>query len=185
MQLSNIVFDFSPVFGRGNNARALRDEVTALLPKQHAFLGRMQFVQRDPGVALGLFNRLTVDHSDGPHKGKINLKYHALLPLVESIRLLALREGVAATSTRERIASLHAAGILHNDEQDYLDGAFRHITELVLRQQLHDFDAGLLVGPYIAPDELSQREKDMLVDGLKAIHELRDRIRGEFSGDIF
>jgi signal-transduction protein with cAMP-binding, CBS, and nucleotidyltransferase domain len=142
-------------------------------------------VQRDHGVALGLFKRLTVDDRDGPHKGKLNLKYHGLLPLVENIRLLALREGVASTSTLERIAELHSRDVLSNDEQDYLCGAFRHITHLVLRQQLQDFDANLPVGPYVSPDVLSVREKDMLVDSLDAINDLRSRMRGEFSGDIF
>ncbi|MDH3715186.1 MAG: hypothetical protein OET44_15230, partial [Gammaproteobacteria bacterium] len=95
-----------------------------------------------------------------------------------------LREGVA-TSTLQRIAELHSRNVLSNDEQDYLSGAFRHITHLVLRQQLQDFDANLPVGPYISPDVLSEREKDMLVNGLDAINDLRGRMRGEFSADIF
>jgi signal-transduction protein with cAMP-binding, CBS, and nucleotidyltransferase domain len=185
LRLSDIFFDFLPVHGQGENARTLREFVTRTLPERHMFLGRMQAVQRDHGVALGLFKRLTVDDRDGPHKGKLNLKYHGLLPLVENIRLLALREGVASTSTLERIAELHSRNVLSNDEQDYLCGAFQHITHLVLRQQLQDFDANLPVGPYVSPDALSEREKDMLVDGLDAINDLRGRMRGEFSGDIF
>ena len=36
-----------------------------------------------------------------------------------------------------------------------------------------------------APDALTERETDMLIDGLKAIDDLRDRLRSEFSGEIF
>ncbi len=185
LRLSDIFFDFAPVYGKGENAHALREHVTQTMPGRHLFLSRMQHVQRDHGVALGLFKRLTVDDSEGPHKGKINLKYHGLLPLVENIRLLALREGVAATSTLQRIADLHARGVLSNDEQDYLNAAFEHITRLVLRQQLQDFEAGLPVGPYVPPDTLSGRERELLVKSLTAIDDLRGRLRGEFSADIF
>ena len=62
---------------------------------------------------------------------------------------------------------------------------FEHITRLVLRQQLQDFEAGLPVGPYVPPDTLSGREKELLVKSLVAIDDLRGRLRGEFSADIF
>jgi signal-transduction protein with cAMP-binding, CBS, and nucleotidyltransferase domain len=145
----------------------------------------MERVQESHGVALGLFHRLIPDNTHGPHKGKLNLKYHGLLPLVENIRLLSLREGIMATSTLTRIDTLHEHGILSGNEQDYLSGAFYHITQLILRQQVADFLADQAVGPYVPPSALSDREKDMLVAGLVAIDELSNRVRTEFTGDIF
>ena len=97
----------------------------------------------------------------------------------------SLREGVEDTATLKRIAALHEAGVLSDNDADYLRGAFTHITFLLLRQQLSDFRAGEKVGNHVHPDKLTEREKDMLVDSLKAIDDLRQRVHGEFTGDVF
>ncbi|MHA1599297.1 MAG: putative nucleotidyltransferase substrate binding domain-containing protein, partial [Alphaproteobacteria bacterium] len=64
-------------------------------------------------------------------------------------------------------------------------GAYRHISRLLLREQLSDFQAGRTVGNYVHPDTLSKREKDILVDSLRAIDDLRKRVHAEFTGDVF
>ncbi len=84
------------------------------------------------------------------------------LPLVEAMRLLALCEEIAAESTLERMESLKEKGVLGDEKLDDLSGAFRHITYLLLRQQLADFKAGKKVGNHVHPDSLSDREKDIL-----------------------
>jgi signal-transduction protein with cAMP-binding, CBS, and nucleotidyltransferase domain len=185
LRLADIFFDFNSVYGEGQLAASLHRYVTDRARKHPAFLREMERVQESHGVALGLFRRLTPDNTEGPHKGKLNLKYHGLLPLVECIRLLSLREGIMATSTLTRIDTLHENGVLNSNEQDYLSGAFHHITYLILRQQVEDFLADQPVGPYVPPSALSEREKDMLVAGLVAIDELSNRVRTEFTGDIF
>ena len=185
LRLTDIFFDFSTVHGDNELADALREDVTKSIKGQHGFLRQMQRVQNDHGVALGLFGRLSPDTVPGPNKGKLNLKYHGLLPMVEAIRLLALREGVAETSTLGRITALFDLGVLSSDEQDYLSGAFFLISRLILRQQLRDFKRGRAVGAYVSAKALSTREEDMLKLGLHAISELKDRVKTEFTGDIF
>ena len=83
------------------------------------------------------------------------------------------------------IAALHEKGILGPDEHDYLAGGFKHISRLLLRQQIADFQAGKPVSNYVDPDGLSQREKDILTDSFKAIRNLRDRMKSELTGEIF
>ena len=185
LRLADIFFDFKSVYGDGRFAASLRSYVTDRARKHPAFLREMERVQESHGVALGLFHRLTPDNTEGPHKGKLNLKYHGLLPLVECIRLLSLRDGIMATSTLTRIDTLRENGVLNSNEQDYLSGAFHHITHLIMRQQVEDFQADQTVGPYVPPSALSDREKDMLVAGLVAIDDLSNRVRTEFTGDIF
>ena len=99
--------------------------------------------------------------------------------------MLALREGVPYTSTLARIGALHEKGVLDSNEQDYLAGGFRHLTRLVLRQQISDFKARRDVSAYVSPRVLSLREKDMLKDALQAIDALRQRVRTEFTANIF
>ncbi len=185
LRLTDIFFDFEAVAGDAGLARTLRNLLTPMVRRHYGYLQALQQAQAGHGVALGLFGRLAPDPSPGPHKGELNLKYHGLLPLVEAVRLLALREGVPETSTLARICGLQEVGVLNADEQDYLSGAFEVLTRLVLRQQLDDYRSGREVSAYVAPHSLSSRDQDMLKDSLRAIQDLKDRVRMEFTADIF
>ena len=96
-----------------------------------------------------------------------------------------MREGIPETGTLARIAALHALGVLDANEQDYLSGGFHHLTRLILRQQISDFQEGREVSAYVSPRALSMREKDMLKNSLQAIDALRDRVKTEFTADVF
>lgn len=185
LRLSDIFFDFRPVYGDGRLAQALRQYVTRSAQRHYPFLQAMHSAQSGHGVALSMLGRLTPDDSAGPHRGKLNLKYHALLPLVESIRLLGLKLGLADTATLARIASLHAQGFLDEDQQDYLSAAFHHLTALILRQQVRDFRQGKPVSSYVPMSALSERERNQLVAHLQAISALRDKVKSEFTASVF
>jgi len=185
LRLCDIFFDFRAVWGETAMAKTLRDHVTDVTVGNAAFLREMYDDDRDHSVALGWFGRFITESNIEEHKGEINLKITGTLPLVEAIRLLSLREGVTRLSTLGRIEALFEKGVLGPDEHDYLAGAYRHISRLLLRRQIADFQAGKTVSNYVDPDELSQREKDILTDSFKAIRDLRDRMKGEMTGDIF
>lgn len=184
LRLADIFFDFTAVYGDGEMTRELRRHVTAVAHRPF-FLREMYELDSSHEVALGPFNRLLVDREEGPDKGKLNLKLTGTLPLVGAARIGALANRIPETSTMTRIDALHDRGVLSVDERDYLAGAFSHITNLVLRQQVRDFTAGRKVGNHVAPSDITRRERDMLVDGLKAIKRFRKRIRMELTGDLF
>ncbi len=185
LRLSDIFFDFQPVYGATDMADELRRTVVEMLSASPGFLRDLHRESGDYGVALGLFGRFITEKDDPEHKGEINLKHSGTLPLVQNIRLLALREGIVETATLERIARLRQAGVFDADQADYLSGAFRHVTFLLLRQQVADFQAGRKVSNFVPPTALSERERDILVDSFKAIEELRKRVRHEFSAEVF
>jgi signal-transduction protein with cAMP-binding, CBS, and nucleotidyltransferase domain len=186
VQLSDIFFDFRGAYGVIEWARDLRRDVTAMTKASPAFLRELHGEVSRNQVALGWFGRLITEKDNPEHKGALNLKHSGTLPLVSNLRLLALTHGVEATGTKARIDALHEMGVLNRDEWDYLQGAFDHITGLLLRQQLKDFqDPGRRVGNFVHPEEISERERDMLVDSFKAIGNLAERVTHEFTGDIF
>ncbi len=92
------------------------------------------------------------DPLPGPNQGRLNLKLTGTLPLVGAIRIMALRDRIQETGTVDRIAALHACGVLDDDQQEYLSGAYRHISTLLMRQQLEDYRAGLLPGNHVPLD---------------------------------
>lgn len=186
LRLCDIFFDFKSAWGRDDLADDLRRHVTATAQGNHLFLREMFEDDQDHGPALGWFRRfITMKESDAAgYKGYLNLKHSGTLPLVEAMRLLCLREGLTINPTLERMAALEERGILATDEADYLRGAYRHISQLLLRQQIADFQAGRPVTNYVHPRSLTRRETDMLKDSFEAIHRLRARMRSEFTGDV-
>jgi signal-transduction protein with cAMP-binding, CBS, and nucleotidyltransferase domain len=186
LRLCDIFFDFRSAWGRGDMADELRRHVTETARGNHLFLREMLEDDLDHGPALGWFRRfITMKEGDAEgYKGYLNLKHSGTLPLVEAMRLLCLREGLVINPTLDRMQALQDRGILGDDEADYLRGAYRHISHLLLRQQIADFQAGAKVTNFVHPRELTRRETDMLKDGFEAIRRLQDRMRGEFTGDV-
>ncbi|MEE8393127.1 MAG: DUF294 nucleotidyltransferase-like domain-containing protein, partial [Rhodospirillales bacterium] len=139
IRLSDIFFDFQPVWGDRGLAASLRREVTELVKANHFFLQEMYRETADHNVALGLFGGFITERDKEEYKGQVNLKHTGTLPLVEAVRILALREGVEETPTLERISKLNALGVLDANEADELANAFGQLTNILLRQQIKDF----------------------------------------------
>jgi signal-transduction protein with cAMP-binding, CBS, and nucleotidyltransferase domain len=185
LQFCDIFFDFRGAYGALEMVRDLRRVVVEMAKNSPAFLSELQREASRVGVALGWFGRFVTEKDKPEHRGEINLKHMGTMPLVSALRLLSLREGVTEASTLRRIAALKQIGVLDADQADYLTGAFSHITGLLLREQIADFKAGKTVGNYVHPETLSERERDILVDSLKAIAALQKRVESEFTGQIF
>jgi len=185
IRFSDIFFDFRHIYGNQDLSKSLREYVTGTVQQNHAFLKEMHRIQQSHGVALNLFGKLAFEQKDDPYKGMLNLKYHGILPLVETVRLLSLRAGIATTSTSGRMAALHECGVLSFNEQDSLGAAYHHLSHLLLRQQIRDYRKGIPVSSYVPPAELTSREQSTLVDSLRTIKTLQGRVHYEFSADVF
>jgi signal-transduction protein with cAMP-binding, CBS, and nucleotidyltransferase domain len=178
-RFTDIFFDFVPVWGERGFAHELREVVTPLIAANAPFLRDMADLRTDYFTGLGWFGRL---RSDSTRPGEINLKHRGTLPLVDAVRLLALLHRVPDTGTRARIDALARAGAMNRDEQDELHGAIAHITALLLRQQIADFEAGKTVGNFVPLRALSRLEKGRLVDSFRAIERVRERVAVEIGG---
>jgi CBS domain-containing protein len=184
LRLSDILFDFACVYGEGRLSRALREHITQEAARP-IFLRELFKVDEEHEVALGPFGIFLTERRHGLNHGKLNLKITGTLPLVGAIRILALAHGIPKTGTLERIAALHERGALSHNQQDALSHAYRHIVQLLLRQQLRDRKAGLTPGSYVSPRALSRREIVQLKANLKAIKEFRANLRADLTGELF
>lgn len=185
LRLSDIFFDFRACYGAPDLAADLRAYVTDALKSSPAFLEALYLDGEEYGVALGWFGRFVTEKTNPDHLGKINLKHTGTLPLVQATRLLALRAGLPEISTTQRLGKLHETGVINSDVHDHLTAAFGHITGLLLRQQVADYKAGMPISNYVHPDTLKERERDVLVDSFRAIEALRERLKSDFTGDVF
>lgn len=181
----DIFFDFRPSWGDNTMPTDLRRHVTEVTRGNAPFLRALFISDRDHGSALRWFGRFATERDDPEHKGKINLKLYGTLPLVEGVRMLALREGVEETGTLARIKALCESGAFKRDEADDLDAAYKTICDLMLRRQIADFKAGLTVSNFLHPKTLRPQERRQLRDAFRAIDRLRTRINFEIGGEVF
>ena len=185
IRLTDIFFDFQPVWGETELARELRRVVGDLVSNNRSFLREMYHDKLEHNVALSLFGGFVVERDNRDYRGQVNLKYSGTLPLVSGIRLLALREGVEETSTLHRIRALTEKGVFNRTDQEELSEAFRVISDVLLRQQIADFRAGRRVTYYVNPEALTKRERAHLLAALRSIHALRKRAHLEFTAHVF
>ena len=180
VRLGCIFIDFRAVHGETALTERLRTHATARMARARGYLAAMHALQADRPTALGWFGRIR-----RRGEGAFDLKYDALLPLVEAARLACLMRGIAAPGTGERLDALAAAGVLDRDSHDSLRAAFALFAALVLRRQIADCRAGRAIGYAFDPDRLTARRRGDLVDALRAVEALRDEVKGAFSADLF
>lgn len=176
---ADIFLDFESIWGDAAPAHRLREAANRHLGRGTPFLAAMAAEGQRLGVALGWFGRVPTDDD-----GRVDLKLRGSMPLVASVRLYALRAGIDATGTLERIRSLVEEGTFGRDEADRLADAFGHLSDLLLRQQLLDHRAGRPPANHVELAGLTGRERERLVASLRAIDLLSRRARGDFTGQV-
>lgn len=110
-------------------------------------------------------------------QGRLDLKRHGLFPLTVAARALAIRHGVAAASTPERLAAVCSAGALAPATRDRLDAVQSRLKGWLLRQQIHDLEAGRAPSKEVDIAALLEGERDALAVCLERIAELPGILR--------
>jgi len=112
-------------------------------------------------LSKGFLNRFTVEAA-GPHKGEFNLKTLAWMPLVMSVRLLAVDHGIEETSTLARLEHLRSAGHLTDRMAAELTEAYHLLTGQRIRRQLQRIKNIIDDDNYINPYKLPTHERESL-----------------------
>lgn len=160
-----IFFDFRPVYGRFTLAETLRQAIFRWLKNQQAvlhFLARDALAKKIPLNPL----RQVVTEKKGPHKDELNLKRSVLIHFVDCIRLFALREGITATSTFERLRELVPRDVFLEEDAETFKLAYDSILMMRLRENLQRLSKGLEPTNYINARRLSRRELNALRNAL-------------------
>lgn len=180
---ADIAFDFRPCWGDPAPARDLRGHLMRVLADTPALLAALAGQDSRLGVGLTLWGGFA-DDEPGPGR-RTDLKLHGLMPLAAAARLLALRRGVAETSTPARIAGLAADGALNEAEAARLTEAFGALMDAVLRQQLADHAAGLAPGNLVDTRALPRAARARLRDALRAVRGFANAAWAELTGRVW
>jgi CBS domain-containing protein len=131
-------------------------------------------------VALGFLKRLWTE-SSGEHKGEFNLKLLAWVPLVMCVRILAIKQGVTATNTVERITLLEKEGSLSASMASDLRGAYHILTKHRILLQIKVIKGIQTDSHHLNPFQLPPDERERLHTALIRIEELQKMIHSNFS----
>ncbi|AEV15880.1 Cyclic nucleotide binding protein/2 cbs domains [Thermus sp. CCB_US3_UF1] len=123
---------------------------------------------------LGLFGRVRTE------EGMLDLKRHALAPIVALARLYALMAGSLAKGTVERLRAAAAGGTLSQEGAERLEEAYRFFFGLRLGHQLRAWREGKPIGNKVAWALLSPGERRRALEGFRAIQEVQESTASRF-----
>ncbi|WP_234553390.1 DUF294 nucleotidyltransferase-like domain-containing protein [Thermus caliditerrae] len=123
---------------------------------------------------LGLFGRVRTE------EGFVDLKRHALAPIVSLARLYALMAGSLAKGTPERLEAAAAGGTLSREGAERLAEAFRFFFALRLAHQLRALKEGKAVSNRVLWSSLSPGERREALEGFRIIAEVQESTASRF-----
>ena len=178
IMFTDIFFDFRAISDSLELAPALRRHVTAATRDNLPFLAQISWLQHDRTSSVDLFGQLIA--KDGPEKDAIDLKLRGTKPLVEIVRLLALKNGVEATGTPARLAALVEAGVLASEDAASLRDDVTFLLDLLLRHQIDRISAWRSPDNCVKPESLDRLERVRLVQVCRAIDRWRQRLVADY-----
>lgn len=174
IMLTDIFYDFRGIAGPPELAAALRRHVTDAARNNLPFLAQMSWLQKDHASSVDMFGQVIA--RDGPEKDAIDLKLRATKPLIEIVRLLALKNGIASTGTLPRLSGLAESHALEPEDARMLGDDLTFLLELLLRHQLDRISASRAPDNFIKPDSLDRPARTRLVEVCRHIHHWRHRL---------
>ena len=180
VRMLTILLDFRPLYGNYELARELWRTVFHAFDRFSGgaphFMADSDLRLRAPLTLFGGF----VTEKSGPHKNELNLKTAASVHIVNCVRLFALKHGITATSTLERLRLLVEAGGIPQDEAEFIDAAYQTLLMFRIRENLKKLSRGAEPDNYINPQALSKREQEILKDSLSVIPRLQKLTSSQF-----
>jgi signal-transduction protein with cAMP-binding, CBS, and nucleotidyltransferase domain len=113
------------------------EEFMAAARASPPFLKSLVASHGEGAAPIGFFGKLK-----GDADGRIDLKKHVISRTVAAARVLAIRHGVAALSTADRLRGVEAAGVGGASDLNGLREGIAEAQDLLLRAQLADIAEG-------------------------------------------
>ncbi|MGS2743415.1 DUF294 nucleotidyltransferase-like domain-containing protein [Halomonas sp. LS-001] len=180
VQQTNILLDFSPVYGDAQLANELAQHIASTLPRQALFMDEMAVLLDELPVALNRRGHLVNRQPEqAPFEQAIDLKHQGLMPLVSAVRLLALYYRQKQVSTRERLLALGVNGqcAVTPKEAETLLATFQRLQQNLLDQQRYQLSKGMTVDNWVAVTRLRDDEVHMLKYDLEVVRRFVARVQ--------
>ncbi len=174
---ATIYFDFRPIYGDESLTEQLHEWLRRHIPAATLFLRFMAENALRTRPPLGVIRAFSFDdNKDFPHT--IDLKGSGTRLFVDVARILALANGIDATSTAERLRAAASLSKLGGEDVEAMLHGFYFLQQLRLRVQQEGTPAGL--ANRVDPDQLNELDRLILKESLKQAKKLQSRIQLDY-----
>ena len=129
------------------------DRVMATAPQRPLFLQHLARRALDVRPPIGFVRGITVEQR-GEHPGKVDIKHGGIVIVGNLARAYAIRAGLTAKRTIERLRASEQAGAIDAETREGLEEAFRFLWEIRLRHHVDQIAAGEPPDDFVDPKEL-------------------------------
>lgn len=156
-----IIADCRCISGNEELAAAVRNQLLDRVNAERSLLGDLLRNTLRRKVSLGVLGNL-IPERFGEDMGGIDIKYGAYIPLVNAIRLLAVRHGIGESGTQERITAMERQGAEDRSLTEEWRSSFqavlklRSLTSFRLEEGYHQ-SSGVLPGAMLT----KERKKEL------------------------
>lgn len=168
-----VLTDLRLVFGDEELGQKFVKNTYNAIFNNHIVLSEIAKSAASLGLAKGFMKTLRTEKK-GKFKGYINLKLHAWAPFVLIIRAFAMKNKVIKTGTIERIDELVRLGAFSNEAGAKLKNSFYLLSRFKIYTQVMYLIGKYESDIYLNPEDLTDSEKDQLIDTLSQIESLQN-----------
>lgn len=161
-----ILIDARAIQGSIDLFKGVTRSLFALLRENQAIMKELTQSAVLMPTALGFLGRFKLETS-GENKGKFNIKLFGWSPLIMSVRVLALRQGLSETNTLRRIKKLREINIITKEVEAELIDAYLVFVRFRLMNQIEFGGEGDL--SYISPDMLGTEDAARLRRAMRSV----------------
>ncbi|WP_066555536.1 putative nucleotidyltransferase substrate binding domain-containing protein [Croceicoccus bisphenolivorans] len=180
---STIFFDMRAISGEAALVDDLRKQVFAAAASDRIFLSFIARSAATTRVPLGFFRNFLL-HDDADEGRVLDLKKHAIAPIVDIARTHALARELTATNTAERLKAAADAGSMNAEVADDLIACFEFVRDVRFRHQAEQLSRGEPPSNNLDPARLSRFDREHLRDAFRLIRDQLDKLRGTFAGGV-
>jgi len=126
--------------------------------------------------ALTFFGGFKVE-KEGENKDRFNIKVLGWSPLILSVRMLSLSNGILETNTLKRIGILRERNIIKKEMESALTDAYFTFVRYRIINQINDRDEGGKGSNFLRPDMLGPDEQEKLRKAMKSVETFQKLIQ--------
>jgi len=177
---TKIFFDFRGVYGDLELVKKLRSHLHEQVTRRPMFLFHLvqNCLQFKP--PLGMFKNIVVE-SAGENREKFSIK-KAMTPVVDLVRIYALKHQISETSTFARLLKLEAEGYLSPSEYRELSLVYRCLLDQRFKHQLLALGQGIAPDNHVNPKDLTEVEQATLREALSQCSSFQSKMSFDFTG---
>lgn len=165
---ASIFFDSAPLYGDESLYLALQGHVLQMASKRELFLAHMVQNALTSQVPIGFFRRFVLT-SDKNQEDRLDIKKNGLVPLVDIVRVYALKYGIQVPGFEDRVRALEEASSLAPADLQEMRDAWHFLMTIRLEHQARQIRRGETPDNMIAPQHLSTFEREHLRDAFSLI----------------